>query len=520
MSVDVSKIGGIGAYYYENCKKHGDKVYIINEKTGEKVTYNEYLTYAIRIALRLQEIGVGEGDVVVFCSNNCIDAVTIPLAILLLGAIAAPVGSDYLDKYKEAFLVWTKPKVLFCDQPNERFFRQLIEKNNLETKVFVFESSLYIELKSKHNEEDNFIPFNVEKPYETIAIIICTSGSTDNFKAVNMLHGTSLDYQKQYLESEKFLDVALINFPYVAGSGILIGSLVSCVGGTVVLLANFSIQNCVKTIHNFKVTHLRVIPEMLLSIARSSLLDKYSLASVKYICVYGSPIFRSQIQECQKKFTNAYIMNTYGCLEAPTIFKFDIEDGKDYILSKGDSVGKLWRKDVEVKLIDPETGKEVKKPERGELYVRGKQLFNGYYKNPEATKKFLDEDGWFRTGDLGYFDEDDCLYILGRKEIVLNINGSKKISPTEIERVVVEHPAVSACCVIGIQKNQLDEPMAVIMKKPGVQATEDDIIKFVKERLPEEKQLKYVAFVKDFPRTPVGKIRVAEVRSRFNNKPM
>ncbi|XP_044743774.1 4-coumarate-CoA ligase 1-like isoform X2 [Chrysoperla carnea] len=476
MSVDVSKIGGIGAYYYENCKKHGDKVYIINEKTGEKVTYNEYLTYAIRIALRLQEIGVGEGDVVVFCSNNCIDAVTIPLAILLLGAIAAPVGSDYLDKYKEAFLVWTKPKVLFCDQPNERFFRQLIEKNNLETKVFVFESSLYIELKSKHNEEDNFIPFNVEKPYETIAIIICTSGSTDNFKAVNMLHGTSLDYQKQYLESEKFLDVALINFPYVAGSGILIGSLVSCVGGTVVLLANFSIQNCVKTIHNFK--------------------------------------------ECQKKFTNAYIMNTYGCLEAPTIFKFDIEDGKDYILSKGDSVGKLWRKDVEVKLIDPETGKEVKKPERGELYVRGKQLFNGYYKNPEATKKFLDEDGWFRTGDLGYFDEDDCLYILGRKEIVLNINGSKKISPTEIERVVVEHPAVSACCVIGIQKNQLDEPMAVIMKKPGVQATEDDIIKFVKERLPEEKQLKYVAFVKDFPRTPVGKIRVAEVRSRFNNKPM
>lgn len=142
-----------------------------------------------------------------------------------------------------------------------------------------------------------------------------------------------------------------MNFSFVSGSGMVLNGLVAHSGGTIVLLSNYSMENSLKAIHNFKVTHLRVIPLMLIGMTRSQL-TKYSVDSVRYICVFGATIFRSQIHECQKKFKNAYIMNTYGCMEAPTLFKFDVEAGKDFILNKADSVGRLWRNTVEVKVTE------------------------------------------------------------------------------------------------------------------------------------------------------------------------
>jgi len=166
---------------------------------------------------------------------------------------------------------------------------------------------------------------------------------------------------------------------------------------------------------------------------------------------------------------------------------------------------------VEVKMIDPRTGEEAPPGSVGELCARGLNM-KGYYKMPAATEKALDKEGWLHTGDLGMMDEKGYVRMTGRLKEVIQ-KGGETIYPTEIEEVFFSYPGVSNVQIFGVPDKALGEEVAAWIKlEEGATVTEEEILKYSKEKLPESHLPRYIKFVKEFPMTPLGKIQKFKMR--------
>ena len=161
---------------------------------------------------------------------------------------------------------------------------------------------------------------------------------------------------------------------------------------------------------------------------------------------------------------------------------------------------------MEDKIMDWDTGKrEMKTGEPGELAVRGPNVFRGYWKHPEDTKLAL-RDGWLYTGDIAWMDDEGYVFILDRKKEMIKYRGYQ-IAPAELEAVLMEHPAVKDCAVVGIPEENLGEiPKAFIVKKEGGTLSAEEVMAFVAERVAPYKKIRDVAFIHEIPKNQSGKI--------------
>lgn len=170
--------------------------------------------------------------------------------------------------------------------------------------------------------------------------------------------------------------------------------------------------------------------------------------------------------------------------------------------------------EMEVRVVDP-TGADVPTGESGEIWLRGPQVMKGYLNKPEETAKVLTDDGWFRTGDVGRFDEGGFLFVHDRIKDMI-ISGGENIYSPEVERVLAEHPAVLECAVIGVPDDRWGETVkAVVALKPDTSATEEEIIAFCRERLAGFKCPRSVDVLPALPRNPTGKILKRDLRSPY-----
>jgi long-chain acyl-CoA synthetase len=173
--------------------------------------------------------------------------------------------------------------------------------------------------------------------------------------------------------------------------------------------------------------------------------------------------------------------------------------------AKEGSVG-IAVSDMEDKIMDWDEGKrEMKTGEPGELAVRGPNIFQGYWKHPEDTKLAL-RDGWLYTGDIAWMDDEGYVFILDRKKEMIKYRGYQ-IAPAELEAVIMEHPGVKDCAVVGIPEENLGEiPKAFIVRKEGVNLSAEEVMAFVAERVAPYKKIRDVAFIHEIPKNQSGKI--------------
>jgi len=171
------------------------------------------------------------------------------------------------------------------------------------------------------------------------------------------------------------------------------------------------------------------------------------------------------------------------------------------------TAGKLIFPDCELKILDPDTGKEMPPNEQGEVCSRGFYVMKEYYKMPEETRSAFNKDGWFRTGDLGTMDENGYIKITGRLKDMF-ITGGVNAYPAEIESFLMTNPKISMVSVVGVPDRRMGEvAMAFVKLKEGQSATGDEVISFAREKMANYKAPKYVKFVDDFPMTATGKIQ-------------
>jgi len=172
-------------------------------------------------------------------------------------------------------------------------------------------------------------------------------------------------------------------------------------------------------------------------------------------------------------------------------------------------------RNAQMKIVDPETGHYLPRNQPGEICIRGDQIMKGYLNDPEATERTIDKEGWLHTGDIGFIDNDDELFIVDRLKELIKFKGFQ-VAPAELEAMLLNHPKISDAAVVGMKNEDAGEvPVAFIVKSNGYELTEDEIKQFVSKQVVFYKRINRVFFVDAIPKAPSGKILRKDLRARL-----
>jgi long-chain acyl-CoA synthetase len=272
----------------------------------------------------------------------------------------------------------------------------------------------------------------------------------------------------------------------------------------VVALKWFNVEEALRIIQTFRVTHLNAVPTMYIMMLNHPDLDKYDLSSLDKLTCGGAPLPEDVGLAWRDKF-GLEIREGYGMTEAGAIAAQPLD-----CPARFGSIGKPSMKCLTVKVFDDE-GRELPPGQQGEIVVKGPAIMKGYWNLPDETAATI-KDGWLHTGDIGYMDEDGYFYITDRKKDII-IRGGENVAPKEVEEVLLKHPKVMDAGVVGIpDKVYGEEIKAFVVLKPDEKATEEELIDFCKKHLPTFKTPKKIQFMQALPKNLLGKLLRAELR--------
>jgi acyl-CoA synthetase (AMP-forming)/AMP-acid ligase II len=334
---------------------------------------------------------------------------------------------------------------------------------------------------------------------EAVALVLHTSGSTGRPKRVPIKHrnlaASTRNIAATYTLTDK--DVALCVMPLFHVHG-LVASTISTLatGGTLVVPAKFNALSFWKTVRDNNVTWYSAVPTIhSMLLARAGDTKPEGSEGLRFIRSCSAALPAEMMTKMETVF-GAPVLEAYGMTEASHQMASNPEPPRSH---KGGSVGPATGIQIGI-MID---GKLLPQGERGEVVIKGPNVVEGYENNPEANATSY-VDGWFRTGDQGYLDEEGYLFLTGRLKEMIN-RGGEKIGPREIDEVLLTHPAVNEAIAFGVPHKSWGEEVAAAVTLKG-EATEADILAFCKERLADFKRPKKIYIVDAIPRTATGKI--------------
>jgi 4-hydroxybenzoate-CoA ligase len=277
-------------------------------------------------------------------------------------------------------------------------------------------------------------------------------------------------------------------------------------GAHVMLLPRFSAEHLADALER-GVTIFQGVPQMyakLLEYARASG-RKLKAPALRMATVGGAPI-EPELKEAVEQALGLRLVNGWGMTE----FASTVSRSLPQHVGRDISAGPVLP-GIEVRIVD-ENGRDVPKGRAGEIWLRGPNCMLGYYKNPEATRAVLTEDGWYRTGDLGSLAADDTLTIVDRIRDLIIVSGFN-VYPAEVEAELTAHPAVTLAAVIGRRRQGNEEVIAFVQLAPGARVTEAELAKFLEPRLAPYKRPARIVVLEQLPAAPTGKIMKAQLKS-------
>jgi 4-coumarate--CoA ligase len=285
-------------------------------------------------------------------------------------------------------------------------------------------------------------------------------------------------------------------------------------GVTSVVLARFSIEKFCALIQDHKITYTYIVPPMVLLLSKHPCVPNYDLSSIRMTNSGAAPLTEELVKSVYKR-TGIRVKQGYGLSEtSPTAFQQRWEDWETAVGSTGWLFPNMQAKFCAVPLAEGESdgSKELAVGETGELYVKGPNIFLGYHNNEPATRDCLSEDGWFRTGDVGYLDKEGNLFITDRVKELIKYKGFQ-VPPAELEGYLVEHPLIDDVAVVGFESKFLGTecPRAYIVPKGGManatKSNAQEIIRWLNGRVANHKKLRGgLRFVESVPKSTSGKI--------------
>lgn len=344
--------------------------------------------------------------------------------------------------------------------------------------------------------------------------IFPTGGTTGPSKGANVTNlgwGTMIETAADAMGGRTDDPVALVSAPITHAAGPIALSTMSF-GATQVILPGFDADEVLRTIEQYKITHMYLPPTALYQLLASGEIGNHDYSSLKIFILVGSPCSPEKLRQAVEVI-GPCMCQSYGQVECPMIIAwFPPEDVARFAREAPEKLaacGKITRS-IKIALLDDD-GRPVPPGESGEICARGVLVSHSYFEKPEETAE-VRRFGWHHTGDVGRFDKDGYLYIVDRKKDMV-VTGGFNVFTTEVEAAITELPQVRECAVFGIPHEKWGEQVHAVVVAEGIGA--DEIIAWAKQRLGGVKAPKSIAFKDSIPRTAAGKMDKKELRRPY-----
>lgn len=480
---------------------------VVHLNGDEELTFEELQTRAYAVANELHERGIEPGDRVAICMANRPEHVITFVGTQLAGVVAVPFNFRVAASGVRYHLEDSDPELFFFDSISCEAVEKVADEIDLDM-VYTGE-----DVPEFAESFESFSDSNPERPDVSVAhddpsVMLYSSGTTGDPKGIPLDHECTADRwiinslgQHYYIE-ETLIGVMPL-YHTVGLHGILCGLL--SMSGTYLCMSQFDPETAVRAIEEHQVTALHEAPTIFANMLDSDAIEETDLSSVKAIGYSGAPMSQSIFDRTIETFEPDHIANLYGTTEVyGTLAYLDLHDIGDPTVTGPANVG-IETRVVEVGTNDPTA--RVEPGTQGELIVNtdSSVSFEGYWNKPEATAEAI-HDGWLFTGDAARLTEENQIIITGRVDDMI-ISGGENIHPTEVEDVLITHPAVADVGVVGHPDDEWGSIVVAYVERRG-DATADELDQWCidSDDLADYKRPREYRFVDELPRNPSGKI--------------
>jgi len=488
-------------FLLEHAMERGDKPAFIDGPSGRALTYRGWADGVQRVAAGLAARGFGKGDVFAIYSPNVPEYAIAFHAVSLLGGINTTVSPLYTIAELSAQLRDSGARYLVTVAPCAEKAEQAARQSSVR-EVFVFgETARGTPFDSLFAAQGAAPSVRID-PREDVVVIPYSSGTTGLPKGVMLTHYNLVANIVQTAGAlglhEDDVMLGVLPFFHIYGMTVIM-NLALHVGATVVIMPRFDLEQCLQILEEHRVTFANVVPPIVLAFAKSPLVDKYDLSTLRTIFSGAAPL-KASLAAAAGTRLGCHVVQGYGLTETSPVTHAARTGGEPISAA---SIGPPLP-NTEVKVVDVVSHAELGPHEEGEICVRGPQVMKGYLNRPDATAAMIDAEGWLHTGDIGYADEQGCFFIVDRLKELIKYKGMQ-IAPAELEAVLLEHPSIADAAVIPLDDEDAGQvPKAFVVLKGDVSPAQ--ILEYVAARVAPYKKLRSVEVTDQIPKSPSGKI--------------
>ncbi len=500
-------------YVLQCAQELSDKPALIDGPSGRTITYGQLAQAVQRVAAGLAQRGLRKGDVFAIYSPNLPEYAVAFHAVASLGGIITTINplvtadelAYQLDDAGAQYLL-TIPQCLATASTAASHARI--------REIFVFGEAEGATPFAELLVSEGLAPVVAIDPRKDLLVLPYSSGTTGFPKGVMLTHYNIVANicQCQALPAKDLTPddtlIAVLPFFHIYGMTILM-NLALCEGATVVTMPRFDLEQFLQIMQDYGVTFAYLVPPIVLALAKHPSVDKYDLSKLTAINSGAAPLGEDLARACAARL-GCLVKQGYGLTETSPVTHINLA-----VLDKikPAAVGPCIP-NTECKVVDFVSEAALGPNQQGEIWVRGPQVMQGYLNRPDATAAMIDAEGWLRTGDIGYADEDGYFYIVDRAKELIKYKGYQ-VAPAELEAVLLAHPAIADAAVIPSADEEAGEvPKAFVVRRGAV--TADEVMAFVAERVAPYKKVRAVEFIEQIPKSATGKLlrRVLVERER------
>jgi len=502
----------LAPFVLSQARQRGAKPALIDGPSGRTITY-EHLAGAVeRAAAGFAGLGLRKGDVVAIFSPNLPE-----YAVALLGAISAGVVVTTVNP------LYTVEEL--AHQLNDSGARALITLPSFLDKASEAARQAKVEHVLVFGEADGATPFSSLldetgpapqvsiNPREDLAALPYSSGTTGLSKGVMLTHYNLVANLCQIQTSSTLIKesdtlIAVLPFFHIYGLVVIL-NLGLLQGATIVTMPRFGLEEFLAMMERYQISVAQLVPPIVLALAKQPMVERFNLSRLRWVMSGAAPLGEETARACAERL-RCGVVQGYGLTETSPVSHISPTDpARVRISSVGHAVA-----GTECRVVDLATGEDLGPNQRGEIWTRGPQVMKGYWRQPEATAATIDPEGWLRTGDIGYVDEDGYFYIVDRAKELIKYKGYQ-VAPAELEELLLTHPSIADAAVIPSPDEEAGEvPKAFVTLKAPL--SEEEILRYVAERVAPHKKIRRVEIIEQIPKLPSGKIlrRVLVERER------
>ncbi len=523
----------IGELLDETVSLYPNKEAVVYPETGLRYTYREFQEVCNKVAKGLMSLGIKKGDHIAVWASNKPEWLVAQYASAKIGAVLVTVNTSYQSKELEYLLRQSDSTTLLlmdefkgvsyldmlmelCPElqhsaPGELHAEKLPKLKNI---VYMGDKKhpgmfVWNDLLDKSSVVSDIALEECQQStnYDEVINMQYTSGTTGFPKGVMLTHSNIINNAINVAECQRLTaeDRICIPVPFFHCFGCVMGTLAAvATGATMVPLIMFDPLEVLKAVEREKCTALYGVPTMFIAELNHPDFAQFNLSSLRTGIMAGSPCPTEIMKKVVHDMGAKEITIAYGQTESsPVITQTRPYDSIERRVS---TVGSALE-NVEVKIVDPTTGKEVPNGVQGELCTRGYLVMKGYYKMEDQTREAIDSDGWLDTGDLATMDEEGYVVITGRLKDMI-IRGGENIYPREIEEFLYTHPKVFDVQIVGVPDKKFGEQVAAFIKvKPGEMLDSREVKDYCSGKISKYKIPYYIEIVEEYPMTASGKIQ-------------